>query len=92
VGASASHREQMMTTLSLRSQRSRSSSSAWLVALATREAWQCLWMSVAALILAAGELSFLWPDLHAARLPVLIPLWALSIGVCRMAIGPHRIG
>jgi hypothetical protein len=80
-----------MTELSLRSRRPRSS--AWLASLAVRDEWPPLWISVAALILAAGELTFLWPDIDPARWLMLIPLWALSLGACRMAIAePGNIG
>jgi uncharacterized membrane protein HdeD (DUF308 family) len=79
-----------MTALSLRSRLTRHNGQ--LALPAPRHGCQASWMSAGVLILAAGELIFLWPDIHPTRLLMPIPLWMLSIGVWQIATALRHRG
>jgi hypothetical protein len=90
VAVSTQPEEDSMAALSLRTRPARRS--AQLALHAPRDGWQALWMSVGALILAAGELLFLWPETHPNAALMLLVLWAASAGAWLLSTLLRRRG
>jgi uncharacterized membrane protein HdeD (DUF308 family) len=59
---------------------------------APHDGWQALWMSAGVLILAAGELLFLWPQTSLTGLLMLLVLWAASAGAWQISTALRRRG
>jgi hypothetical protein len=93
IAHSANHHqpaEDSMTALPLRSPPARRS--AQRAMHAPHDGWQALWMSAGVLILAAGELLFLWPQTSLTGLLMLLVLWAASAGAWQISTALRRRG